>query len=425
MQIILIPYGKEQVELIFPDDIQADIILPVESKPLSDEQSLVSEAITFPIGDFSWEKIKPVGRVCIAINDKTRPVPNNILVPPILAKLKSIGFTPSQIEFMIATGTHTPMRSDEFNLLLPQKIIDNYSVSSHDCDDINSLIYLGKTSLNTPIWVNKNFYDADLKIVIGNIEPHHFMGYSGGAKTAAIGLAGRETINFNHAMLVNPESTFGRYFENPTRLDVEEIGDFIQIDIALNIVMNQSKRIMHSLLGSPREVMLLGIPFSQKICQTEISHAGYDLVIASPGGYPKDINLYQAQKALSHAASITRAGGCVILVAACAEGVGSNSYELFMEGVPSPAEVFPKIQKEGFKVGPHKALQFAREQQRIKIIVVSSIDAKRLERLFLTSIANLDAALIEALSFLPATPRIAVMPKATNTIPFIKNHVNS
>jgi nickel-dependent lactate racemase len=420
MQTINLPYGKDTMLLNLPDDLPADIILPAKSTPSMDEQSIVNNSLTHPLGDFSWEKIKAVGKVCIAINDKTRPVPNNVLVPPILEKLKKIGFAPEQIEFLIATGTHIPMQTDEFPRLLPREIIEKYQITSHDCDNEDLLIFLGETSRKTSVWVNKKFYEADLKIVIGNIEPHHFMGYSGGAKTAAIGLAGRLTINTNHAMLVEPEATFGVYDENPTRLDVEEIGDLIKIDAALNIVMNQSKQILYAFWGTPREVMLAGIPFSQKICQTEIEQAGYDLVIASPGGYPKDINLYQAQKALSHAASITRDGGCVILVAACAEGVGSHSYEQFLEGITSPNEVFAKIQKEGFKVGPHKALQFAREQKRIKIIVISGIEPDRLERLFLTPSSNLESAIKEAMKNLPMKPRIAVMPKATNTIPCIK-----
>jgi lactate racemase len=419
MQSYTIPYGKEDVILNLPDDLTAEIILPAISSAFRDETLSVTDAISHPIGEFKWEKIKPIGRVCIAINDKTRPVPNHILVPQILSKLEGIGFLPDQIEFIIATGTHLPMRSDEFPRLLPDAIIKKYAITSHDCDDRKNLIYLGETSSKIPVWINRSFFEADLKLVVGNIEPHHFMGYSGGAKTAAIGLAGRETINRNHAMLVDPKATFGVYDENPTRMDVEEIGILVQIDAALNIVMNQSRQIIESFFGSPKAVMQAGIPVSRKICQTQIDKSGYDLVIASPGGFPKDINLYQAQKALSHAASITRNGGCVILVAACSEGIGSNSYEQFMEGVTSPAEVFTKLELEGFTVGPHKALQFAREQKRIRIIVVSSIEATKLEKLFLTPAANIQDALEKALGTLSEHKRIAILPKATNTIPFI------
>jgi nickel-dependent lactate racemase len=419
MSVISLPYGKTQLSLEIDDKLTPDIIMPPVSTPASDARESVNSSITHPIGGFSWDRVITNGQVAIAINDKTRPVPNSIMIPPLLEKLFSLGFKPAQITFYIATGTHIPMRSEEFSLLLPPEIISHYKVVSHDCDDSDNLEFLGTTSKNTPVWINSAFFNSDLKILVGNIEPHHFMGYSGGAKTASIGLTGRQTINHNHAMLVEPESNFGVYGNNPTRQDVEEIGDLIHIDAALNVVMNSAKQIVHSLFGTPREVMSAGIPLSQDICQIKIKHAEYDLVIASPGGYPKDINLYQSQKALSHAASITRDGGCVILVAQCIEGVGSNSYEAFMEGISSTEEVFTKIKEEGFKVGPHKALQFAREQKRIRIIIVSDIDISRLRRLLLEPAENLETAFTKASIDLPPHPRIAVMPKATNTIPQI------
>lgn len=421
MAVISLPYGKTSINLEIQDDLHPDIILPPKSPPAGDTRETVVSSISHPVGDFSWERSKCDGKVAIAINDKTRPVPNQIMIPPLLEKLFSLGIIPTQITFFIATGTHTPMRSEEFPLLLPADIISHYKIVSHDCDDADNLIFLGTTAKNTPVWINSAFYQADLKILVGNIEPHHFMGYSGGAKTASIGLTGRQTINHNHAMLVEPEATFGVYCDNPTRQDVEEIGDLIRIDAVLNVVMNSSRQIVHALFGSPRDVMLAGIPLSQAICQTKIEHAGYDLVLASPGGYPKDINLYQSQKALSHAASITRDEGCVILVAQCIEGVGSKSYEAFMDGISSIEDVFRKTKETGFKVGPHKALQFAREQQRIRIIVVSEIDEDRLRRLLLEPAENIATAFMKAAASLPVSPRVAIMPKATNTIPQIKN----
>lgn len=420
MPCFSLPYGNSVISGSLPDSIAVDTLLPPISSIVCDEELLVQDAITHPIGTFSWEKVSPAGSVAIAINDKTRPVPNSILVPALLGKLDQIGFTPDQITFFIATGTHTPMKKEEFGLLLPENIEKNYKIVSHDCDNEQNLTYLGETKRKTPVYINSSFYKSDYKFLIGNIEPHHFMGYSGGAKTASIGLTGRQTINKNHAMLVEPESTFGVYGKNPTRQDVEEIGDLIKVDAALNVVMNSSRQIMHAVFGSIREVMSVGIPLSRKICQTNVTHSNYDLVIASPGGYPKDINLYQSQKALSHAASITRDGGCVILVAECKEGVGSNSYEAFMEGITSIDAVFTKLQQEGFKVGPHKALQFAREQRRIRIIVVSSLDADRLSRLLLEPSASLEDACKIACTNLPKNAKIAIMPKATNTIPSLE-----
>lgn len=419
MTSVSLPYGKSQLNLSIPKSFPVDIIMPPVNLPSENGTTIVQNAIDQPVGSFSWNSLPNSGQVAIAINDKTRPVPNAVMVPALLKQLAITGFTPEQITFFIATGTHTPMRSDEFHLLLPPDLVSRYRIVSHDCDDTNNLYYLGETTRHTPVWVNSEFFHSDLKILVGNIEPHHFMGYSGGAKTASIGLTGRQTININHAMLVEPTSTFGVFSGNSTREDVEEMGDLIHIHAALNVVMNPAKQIMHAVFGKVREVMASGIPLSRQICQTRIEKAGYDLVIASPGGYPKDINLYQSQKALSHAARITRNGGCVILVAQCVEGVGSHSYEAFMEGLYSVEDVYAKLNLEGFKVGPHKAFQFAREQSRIRIIVVSSLEAKRIGRLLLEPASSLDVAFEMASSTLPENPRIAIMPKATNTIPLV------
>jgi nickel-dependent lactate racemase len=420
MTKINLSYGTGQVSIDLPENSNVKLIMPPASSPTREAEEMIRESIEHPVGKFQWDSIDPQGTVAIAINDKTRPVPNAVMVPALLRKLEQIGVRKDYIQFYIATGTHTPMRSDEFHLLLPDEIVREYKIISHDCDDTKNLKYLGETSQRTPVYVNSSFFLSNLKLLVGNIEPHHFMGYSGGVKTAGIGLTGRQTINKNHAMLVEPDSTFGVYESNPTRQDLEEIGDLINVDAALNVIMNPAKQIMHSIFGSPREVMAVGIPFSRHICQTKISRGDFDLVIASPGGYPKDINLYQSQKGLSHAASITRDGGCVILTAECVEGVGSNSYEAFMEGVPSIDAVFTKLRMEGFKVGPHKALQFAREQRRIKIIVVSCIEEDRIRRLLLEPADSLQTAFQKASLFLPEDARIAVMPKATNTIPFVE-----
>ncbi len=419
MPVFSLPYGKEQLSLDLDVSFSPVTILPAVVSPSGDEKVIVKDAIEHPVGSFSWDAVKPTGTVAIAINDKTRPVPNDVMIPLILQKMAEIGFLPEQITFFIATGTHIPMPGDEFHLILPAEIISRYKIVSHDCDDAGNLHYLGKTSRQTSVWVNSAFFKSDLKILVGNIEPHHFMGYSGGAKTAGIGLTGRETINQNHSMLVDPQSTFGVYETNPTRMDLEEIGDMIKIDAALNVVMNSSKQIMHAVMGSPREVMLRGIPVSKRICQTKVETGKFDLVIASPGGYPKDINLYQSQKGLSHAASITRDGGCVILVAQCSEGVGSNSYEAFMEGITTTEQIYTKLKQEGFRVGPHKSLQFAREQDRIRIILISNISPTRVKRLLLEPADSIENAFMKAMATLPTSPRIAIMPRATNTIPLI------
>jgi nickel-dependent lactate racemase len=311
------------------------------------------------------------------------------------------------------------MPPSDFPRILPEEIIARYPIVSHDCDDKDNLVELGITKYGTKVLINKRYYQADLRIVVGDIEPHHFAGFSGGVKSAAIGLAGRETINHNHAMLVDKNATIGEYELNPLRQDIEQIGKMIGVHFAVNAVLNGSKQIVSTYAGDPVAVMRAGIPRARQICQTYVHHQ-YDVVIASAGGHPKDINFYQSQKALTHAALLTRDGGTIVLVAACPEGSGSQPYESFMQDIYTFPEVFDKFKREGFRVGPHKAFQVAREGVRIQIVLVSEMDDELVSKLLLTPADSLQQALGKIQGGLSSASHIAVMPRATNTIPIIK-----
>jgi len=257
-----------------------------------------------------------------------------------------------------------------------------------------------------------------LKIVVGNIEPHQFAGFSGGVKSAAIGLSALETINRNHSLMTHPDSLLGTYETNPARLDIEEIGQKIGVHLALNAILNQDKQIVHALAGDPCKVVQKGVPLSRRVCQVAVA-LKYPLVISSPGGHPKDINVYQAQKGLAHAVRITQPGGAVILTAACPEGAGSLHYETWMQGKHSYAEVLQSFQAEGFQIGPHKAYQIARDASRVRLLFCSEMDERRSHALLLNPVHDLQTALEMALADLPSGERIGILPHASSTIPYI------
>ena len=342
--------------------------------------------------------------MAIAINDKTRPVPHDIILPPLLDKLENNFHIPfDQIFFVIASGTHTPMPKEEFSKILPEFILQRYKVMAHDCDHKDDLIFIGNTSRGTPIWVNRWFFQANYKIVIGNLEPHHFMGFSGGIKSAAIGLTARETITQNHSLLLDPLSKIGEFESNPMRQEVEEIGRLIHVDLALNVILNLRKQIIKALSGSPEGVMLAGIPIVKDTCQTNMPHP-YDLVIASAGGHPKDINLYQAQKALTNAAAFTKDGGCVLLFAECSDGLGSIPFQQFLSGCSTPDEVIEKFARLGFQVGPHKAYQIAKILKRVHILLLSSLKPELVRETMLIPVQDIENAWEILKSYLPPHP---------------------
>jgi len=437
-----LPYGKTHLTFTLPEGPQVGgpqvggpqvlLLSPRPVAGVADETALVASALDraplspiLPGGKGGWE-----ARCAIAINDKTRPVPHKHLLPPLLARLEARGFAPQAITLIIATGTHQPMQEDEFAAVIPKHLLGRYQVVSHDAEDRANLVHLGQTTAGTPVWANRLFAEADLRIVVGDIEPHQFQGFSGGVKSAAIGLAGRLTIDTNHAMMFDPKSQIGRYEDNPCRQDVEEIGRIMGVHYALNAVLNEERQIVHALAGDPVAVMKAGIELVRKIFLIEVPEP-FDLMIVSPGGHPKDINLYQAQKALGHASLVMKPGGAVIVAAACPEGTGSRGYEAWMAdpGMTSYEAIIERFRREGFRIGPHKAFQIARDASRMRLVWVSEMAPDFARRLLLNPPAarprasaenRLKEALSEALAELGPGARIGVMPWANATIPVLR-----
>ncbi len=416
---IQLPYGTTQLTAKLPDQLAVDFIDPPAVKAAADPMQVVIAALNNLLGEVDLTALRQARSVAIAVNDKTRPVPHQHLLPPLLDFLRTQGIPDEAITFYIAVGTHPPMWDDEFDLILPEEILARFRVISHDSEDERLLVYLGDTPNGTPVWTNAAFHYSDFKIVVGNIEPHQFMGFSGGVKSAAVGLAGIKTINTNHALMANPASKLGRYADNPARQDIEAVGALIHVHLALNAVLNQNKKIVHVFAGDPVAVMQAGIPHSRRICQVEVA-APYDIVIASVGGHPKDINVYQAQKGLFHATQIISPGGTLILAAACPEGAGSPHYEDWMAGKTSNQAVFEAFSAEGFQIGVHKAFQIARDAAKVNLKFYSEMPAANANKLLLNPVDDLQAAIDQALAGFQPGQRVGVLPHAASTIPYVR-----
>ncbi len=411
-----IPYGKRYLTAELPAGCAVEYVRPKAQPAAKDPVALARAAVYQPLG-----AVKPprAGQtVAIAINDKTRPVPHEDLLPPVLAGLRQAGVRDEDVLFIIATGTHPLVRPAEYSAILPSAMLETYRVICHDAGDTANLVYLGETARGTQVHINCAYMAADYRIVIGNIEPHQFQGYSGGVKSAAIGLAGLPTINHNHAMMRDPAAKLGAYATNPARQDVEEIGRMIRIDFTVNAVLNRDKQIIQVFAGAPEAVMAAGIPLVQELYAVPVA-APFDLMVAAPGGYPKDINLYQAQKGLAQAAAVTRSGGRLILCAACPEGSGNLEYERWMlrPEIRSHADVFEQFARDGFRVGRHKAFQVSQAAARVHTTLISEMDADLTRALLLQPETDLQRALDCALRALPPAPRIGIMPAANATMP--------
>jgi len=412
---IRIPYGHSFLTAELPDHIEVDVIRPRQVSPAADPVRAVHQALKKLEGGADFAAFAEAGSAAIAVNDKTRPVPNQFLLPPLLDRLHELGLAEEQITFYIAGGSHPPLSEADFPAIFPPEILGRYKILSHDSEDRDQLVYLGKTTQGTQVWTNRGYLAADIRITVGNLAPHQFAGFSGGVKTAAIGLSGLETIKQNHILMTHQDSRLGEIDKNPLRRDIEEIGQLIGVELALNVILNAKKEIVSVIAGTPRAVMDVGVPLSRQIFQVDVPCL-YPLVIASPGGYPKDINVYQSQKAFSSAVRITRPGGMVIIAAACPEGSGSAHYENWVRGMSSLEEVRNRFVNQEFQIGPHKAYQWARDEQTARFKLCSDMSTELAESLLLNPVDDLQTALDSALTDLNHNDRVAVLPQATSTI---------
>ncbi len=414
---IKIPYANDFLSYEFSDEQSFDLILPKENIVTGEQElEFMINALSNCMGkDENKLFLDPKSKVAISVNDLTRPIPNKLILLPLLKQIENLNIPSVNISLFIATGTHKGLSKNEINELLSLEITRKYCIKVHDCDDQNNLTFLGNSTLGTPIYINKDYYLQDIKLVVGQIEPHHFMGFSGGVKSAVIGLGGRKTIETNHSKIIDPKAKMGIFYTNPMRKDVEEIGKIIGVDIAFNVVLNSKKQITSAFYGDPYQVMRKGIDASIRVCQVD-NDGEYDMVIASPGGYPKDINLYQSQKAITHACTFLKKNGVVILAAACSDGPGSKLFENFFQGKHTWFEIINSFKKQKFMVGPHKAYQLALQLKDHHIILISEMKPKNVRDMLLSPARDISEAISLSKELLPKLPRIAVIPYATHTM---------
>ena len=415
---VRLPYGRGWQEARLPAAAQRETLRPPENPALADPAAAIRAALQAPLGAAPLTQTR-ARSAAIAINDNTRPTPHEVLLPPLLEALEAAGLAPPEIHLYLAGGTHQPMSPAEIEAMLPPEIVARYPIHTHDSDDASQLCDLGVTRRGTPILCNAGYLAADLRLVVGILAPHQFMGFGGGVKGAAIGLAGKDTIHRNHAMMLEDGAEMGRFDGNPAREDVEEIGARIGIHFVLNVTLNNQRGITQVFAGDPVAVMRAAIPELRARFTTRVA-APFDLMLASPGGYPKDINLYQAQKGLYHASRVTKGDqdGVLVICAACPDGSGSRAYENWLsEQQPrSHEEALRRFHEQPFRVGPHKAFQIAREATRMRVIWVTEMAEELCRRGLLETAPSLQAAIDRVRPDLPERPRVALMPLANDTI---------
>lgn len=421
MEQIKLPYG--QGDILWPTDKYPEfqLIIPGEVEATGSEEEVIREGLASPFGDKKLAQLRDAEKIVIVTCDNTRAVPNKRLMPILLNELEKAGIASDRVTILIGAGLHPPMPSEKFADLLGEDVVKRVQVYSHDAKDLSQMAYLGESSRKTPIYINKRYVEADARIIVGMIDPHQFIGFSGGAKGLVIGLGGEKLIQANHSMLTNTKCELGNIEDNPARLDIEEIGGKVGIDFIVNVIVNNNKEVVKVVAGDYQLAHKTGVKIAKEVCQVKAKPA--HLVVASQGGIPKDVNLYQAQKALKHAAIVAKEGGVIILLAECSEGVGEELFENTMALDSCPSEVIDRFAKTPFKMGAHKAFLWARSLAKAKtILVADGISQEMADLMMVTKVKDLDEALAMAAQWLPEKFKIAIMPKASSTIPMLEDN---
>lgn len=373
----------------------------------------VSRALDHPIGSPDIKDIvKPGEKIAIITSDITRPMPTAKVMPALLNRLYAAGVSPSDITLVFALGSHRKHTEAE-----KEKLAGPMAYSQIKCIDGNAFdcVHLGTTSRGTSVDIVKAVATADRRICLGNIEYHYFAGYSGGAKAIFPGVAARASIQQNHSRMVDENACAGKLSGNPVREDIEEAAALCGIDFLLNVVLDEHKEIVKAVAGHPVKAHREGCLFLDGMYLKAIPDRA-DIVLVSQGGAPKDINLYQTQKALDNAKHAVKKGGVVILIGSCREGLGERVFEEWMTKSPSPGSMIARIEKD-FQLGGHKAAAIAMVLQDADIYLVSDLDAEFVKSIFLTPFASAQQALDAAFAKLGGDATVIAMPYGGSTLP--------
>lgn len=415
-----IPYGFTAFTLEVKPENLIGVVRP-RSPPSVNVKAEIGRALDSPLGSERLEMLaRKAGRAIIVVDDYTRPLPSSRILPALLDRLEMGGI--KDVTVMVATGIHRPPSNSELEALLGREVLKRTMVEVHNPDE--DLTFVGTTRFGNKVYLNRSFVEADLRIVVSDISLHYFAGYGGGRKSVLPGLAGRTSITFNHRMAVLPGAEAGRLEGNPVHEDMAEAACMAGVDFALNVVLNLEGEIVKAFAGSLEEAFNAGVKVFDSLYRVKVSNPA-DIVVASPGGAPADINLLQSVKTLHMAVRLVKPGGVVVLVAECPEGYGSETFTEWMASHKASREVLESLEK-GYELGGHAAYYTLKDVEHAHVILVSSLPGGEVREIFrMTPARSLDEALKEAYRIAGENAGVLVLPKGSSLLPVLSQQTET
>ncbi len=421
MTNIEVPYGLTSQKAVIPDGIPVQVVDP-ECPPVTKTvEELIGEALDHPVGTARLEEmISKEDKALIIVNDQTRPGPNREMSEAVIRRLNRAGVPDGQIQIIVATGSHRGPTGQEIEALVGKQVHERVRVVSHDCKNNN--VYLGTTKGGLPVYVDRMVAEASFIITTGLIAPHKAAGFSGGRKSIVPGVAGIETLRIHHSLPIRPfEPALGWMEENPFHQAAYEAARLVQVKFILNAVQDPHKQNVAVVAGDLDEAHKKGVAICRAHNTVECEKQG-DLVIASPGGSPRDCNLYQGQKALATAELFAKKGDhtVLILVASAEDGIGPQLFQDWLRESTTPEAVIERFRSEGFDVGTNKAFEYARAMTKGKLVIVSGhVDPEQIRAMKMEWAPSLQAA-VDRVCSERKPEQVIVLPKAVSIIPHFK-----
>ena len=406
-------YGRHGLQVEVPD--HARVLRMAGAPGLDRVEERLQEALLRPLGTPSLGTLAAGCRnPCIVIADITRPVPNATILPPILKVLDEAGIPREQITILVGTGLHRPNEGDELAALVGPGIARDYRIVNHKARDRETLVHLGETSCGAPIWIDRIYVEADLKIATSLIEPHLMAGFSGGRKAICPGLMGVDTMRVLHGpeLIGHPRSAEGIIAGNPFHRQALEVARRAGVDFSLNVAMNDQRRITGIFCGELEEAHAAGVRFVEEQNGVFVDEPA-DVVLTTAAGHPLDLTFYQAVKGLTAVLPAVRKGGVIVLAAQCQEGVGSPEFTELLLQTSSVSDFREKLDDPGFfTIDQWQLQELCKVLDKARVMLFAEgIPTRCHGHLLVDQVDSVERGLDQALGRCGTGARLAVVPK--------------
>jgi nickel-dependent lactate racemase len=420
---VRLAYGEEGMDVDLPQG-RTTVVAPVYADAADDQRGLLRDALRHPVdGPPLRDFVKPGQTVAISMCDGTRPQPRHLMVPAVLEELDGI-IDIDDVVVLVATGTHRGNSEAEIRAMLGDDVADRVRVVNHDARDDSTLVYLGQHGADVPVFLNREWVAADVRITTGFVEPHFFAGFSGGPKLVAPGLAGLETVLTLHdaKRIGDPRATWAVCEGNPVHDDIRAVVAAVGgVDFGLDVVLNRDQRIVEAFGGALTPMHLAARAAAQRLAMRPVPSL-FDVVVTTNAGYPLDQNLYQAVKGMSAAMTVVKPGGTIVCAAECRDGFPDHgSYREVLSSEASPEALLATIAARERTVPDQWQVQVqAKIQSHARVVMRTSyLSADDLAEAHLGHTDDVADAVGRALREAGPESRVCVLPEGPQTIPFV------